>query len=74
MDFRYCYYCLETEEGLCYDCVKYYNSCLNCIFYGEGTRCENCSSDEGICLDDDVLIVLEYIDRNYAYFQTDPDF
>ena len=46
MKFRYCYLCIDTEEGLCYDCSKYYNTCLNCIAYGDGSVCDNCETDE----------------------------
>lgn len=70
MKFRYCYLCIDTEEGLCYDCSKYYNTCLNCIAYGDGSACDNCETDEGIDLDNDLLLILEFIEKNYEYFQT----
>jgi hypothetical protein len=70
MKFRYCYDCIETEDGLCNECVEYYNVCLNCVAYGDGSVCENCEKDESICLDYDIAEILEFIERNYTYFQT----
>ena len=69
-ELSYCILCFYDEDGLCNDCTEDFNVCINCIAYGEGNLCANCeSSDEGICLDNDLQRALQYISENDEYFE-----
>lgn len=72
MDRNYCYFCFIDEIGLCDLCLGSVSICLNCLVYGNGGLCLNCETngDEGVYLDDDLLQILDWIQRNDSYFLT----
>ena len=68
----FCFLCFEDPDGICYECAKRFNVCLNCIAYSvDGNVCENCEEmgDEGVSLTYDLQQVFEYIQKNDEYFQ-----
>lgn len=72
MDRNHCYFCFIDEIGLCDLCLSEISICLNCLVYGNGGLCLNCerNGDEGVYVDDDLLQILAWIQRNDSYFLT----
>lgn len=70
MNKDHCYFCFIDEIGLCDMCLNDINLCLNCIVYGNGGLCINCLTygDEAIDLNNDLLNVFNWIQRNDSYF------
>jgi len=66
----YCKTCYEHHDIICEECAIETNLCLNCIHYGEGELCDNCFhiGDEGICLENDLVRLFEWIEFNNRYF------
>jgi hypothetical protein len=70
-----CY--LDEWVGICDECLNYFClNCLNCIAYGNGNLCENCSTnnlDEATSLEpetiNDLIKVIYYIRNNNYYFE-----
>lgn len=70
MDRKYCYFCFIDELGLCDPCLTSINTCLNCLAYGNGGLCLNCqmNGDEGVDLNNDLLEIFYWVQRNDSYF------
>jgi|LakMenEpi03Aug12_release.lakeMendotaPanAssembly.Ray.scaffolds.fasta_scaffold00515_51 hypothetical protein len=70
MDRKHCYFCFIDELGLCDVCLTGINTCFNCLAYGNGGLCLNCETngDEGVDLNNDLLEIFYWIQRNDSYF------